>query len=175
MKIFHCCLQSPYPEVLLPWGEKASETRGLCHRPPNERGVIMASQQQQRILFVEDDADTLDVTSAILKRLGYSVTAEMEGIKALNAFSEAPDQFDLALLDHDMADVSELELAHRFRCIRPDFPVVIYTGYLDAPPAEQIEVAGIGGWVIIKPATIKELRDTLQGALHEWAYSEPEP
>ena len=175
IKIFHWYLRAPYPEVLLPWGEKASEARGLCQRPPTERGVIMALQQRRHILFVEDDTDTLSVTAAMLDRLGYSVRAETEGLNALQTFSEAPDRFDLALIEHGMADLTGLELAQRFRRIRPDFPVVIYTGYLDTPSAQQIEAAGIGGRLIIKPATMKELADTLQEALHEWARSKTEP
>ncbi len=130
---------------------------------------MIASQQQQHVLFVEDDADTLSVTTAMLEHLGYSVRAETEGLNALKIFSEAPDRFDLALLDHGMADITGLELAQRFRRVRPGFPVVIYTGYLDTPSAEQLEAAAIGGRVIIKPATMKELADALQEALHEWA------
>ena len=84
----------------------------------------MVSLQQKHILLVEDDADTLSATTAMLERLGYSVTAETEGLKALRTFSEEPDRFDLALLDHGMADVSGLELAQRFRRIRPGFPKV---------------------------------------------------
>jgi FixJ family two-component response regulator len=51
------------------------------------------------------------------------------------------------------------------RGIRPGFPVVVYTGYSDTPTAEQLEAAGIGGRVIIKPATVKELGDVIQEAL----------
>lgn len=175
MRIFHRCLRSPYPEVLLPWGEKASETRGLCHRPPTKRGVIMASARRQYILLVEDDGDTLSATAAMLERLGYSVRAETEGLEALRTFSEEPDLFDLALLDHGMADLAGLELAQRMRRIRPGFPVVVYTGYLDTPSAEQMEAAGIGGRVVIKPATLRELADVLQDALGERAKSRGEP
>ena len=99
----------------------------------------MVPGQQQRILFVEDDADTLSVTIAMLERLGYRVTAETEGLKALRTFSEEPDRFDLALLDHGMADITGLELAQRFRRIRPGFPIVLYTGYFDTPSAEQVK------------------------------------
>jgi CheY-like chemotaxis protein len=129
----------------------------------------MASPQRRHILFVEDDADTFSATIAMLERLGYSVRAETEGLKALQTFSEEPDQFDLALLDHGMADLTGLELAQRFRSIRPGFPVVIYTGYFETPSTQQIEAAGIGGRVIIKPATMKELADALQEALRESA------
>ena len=103
----------------------------------------MASLQQKHILLVEDDADTLSATTAMLERLGYRVRAETEGLKALRTFSEEPDGFGLALLDHGMADVTGLELAQRMRRIRPGFPVVIYTGYIDIPSPEEVAAAGI--------------------------------
>ncbi|HME44705.1 MAG TPA: response regulator [Syntrophorhabdales bacterium] len=62
-------------------------------------------------------------------------------------------------------DVTGLELAQRMRHIRPGFPVVVYMGYFDTPTAEQLEAAGIGGRVIIKPATVKELGDVIREAL----------
>ena len=105
----------------------------------------MASQHQRHILFVEDDTDTLSATTAMLDRLGYSVTAETEGLKGLRTFSEEPDLFDLALLDHWMADLAGLELAQHMRRIRPGFPVVLYTGYLDTASAKQLEAAGMVG------------------------------
>ncbi|MGD0233220.1 MAG: response regulator [Syntrophorhabdales bacterium] len=135
----------------------------------------MASARRQYILLVEDDGDTLSATAAMLERLGYSVRAETEGLEALRTFSEEPDLFDLALLDHGMADLAGLELAQRMRRIRPGFPVVVYTGYLDTPSAEQMEAAGIGGRVVIKPATLRELADVLQDALGERAKSRGEP
>jgi hypothetical protein len=59
-------------------GGKASETGALATDPTTERGVIMASLQQKHILLVEDDADTLSATTAMLERLGYSVTADTQ-------------------------------------------------------------------------------------------------
>ena len=129
----------------------------------------MASPPQKHILLVEDDPDTLSATTAMLERLGYSVRTETESLKALRTFSEEPDLFDLALLDHGMADLAGLELAQRMRRIRRGFPVVLYTGYLDGPSNEQLEATGIGGRVVIKPATRKELSDVLQEALGGWA------
>ncbi|HUJ89185.1 MAG TPA: response regulator [Syntrophorhabdales bacterium] len=135
----------------------------------------MTSRRPRHILLVEDDEDTLGATTAMLQRLGYSVRAETEGLKALRTFSEEPGLFDLALLDHGVADLTGLELARRMRRIRPGFPVVVYTGYLDTPSSEQMEAAGIGGRVVIKPATLKELADALQDALEGRAKSRGEP
>jgi len=164
MKIFRRYLRAPYPEVLLLWGRKRQKPEAFAV-DPQRKGVIMVPGQQKRILFVEDDADTLSVTIAMLERLGYSVTAETEGLKALRTFSEEPDRFDLALLDHGMADVTELELAQRMRRIRPGFPVVLYTGYLDKPSAEEMEAAGIGRRAIFKPLKSEELEDVIKEAL----------
>ncbi len=82
----------------------------------------MASLQQKHILLVEDDEDTLSATTAMLERVGYSVRPETESLKALRTFSEEPDLFDLALLDHGMADVTGLELARRMCAHPPRFP-----------------------------------------------------
>ena len=133
----------------------------------------MAWQKRQHILCVEDDGDTLSATIGMLERLGYSVRAETESLKALRTFSEEPDLFDLAIIDYGMADLTGLELARRFRRIRTGFPVVLYTGYFDTPSAEQVKAAGIGGRVIIKPVTTKELASALQEALREWTGSKP--
>ena len=114
---------------------------------------------------MEDDEDALSATTAMLERVGYRVIPETESLKALSAFSEEPDRFDLALLDHGMADITGLELAQRMCAIRPGFPVVLYTGYFDGPSAEELEAACIGGKVIIKPATRKELTDVIREAL----------
>ena len=135
----------------------------------------MASGRQHHILLVEDDPDTLSATTAVLQRLGYSVRSETESLKALRMFSEEPDLFDLALLDHGMAGVTGLELAQRMRRIRPGFPVVLYTGYLDGPSNEQLEATGVGGRVVIKPATREELADVLQEALGGWAKTSARP
>jgi CheY-like chemotaxis protein len=135
----------------------------------------MASRQQKQILFVEDDVDTLEATVALLECLGYSVKAEREGLKALRTFSEEPNLFDLAVLDYKLPDLTGLELAHRIRRIRPGFPVVLYTGYFDKPSTEEVEAAAIGGRIVIKPATRKELSGVLQEALHEWAKSKGKP
>ena len=125
----------------------------------------MALKRRQHILLVEDDEATLSVTTAILERLGYIVSVETEGLAALRTFSEDPDRFHLAILDHGMADLTGLELAQRFRSIRPGFPCVIYTGYLEEPSAEQLGAAGIGGRIILKPATRKQLSKAIEEAL----------
>jgi CheY-like chemotaxis protein len=125
----------------------------------------MTSGQRLRVLVVEDEKDTFNATSAMLERLGYSVKGETQSLEALRAFSEEPDRFDLAILDNVMDGFTGLELARRFRRIRPDFPIVVYTGHPDAPSAEEIEAAAIGRGTILKPLTSEELSTVIKEAL----------
>jgi DNA-binding NtrC family response regulator len=132
----------------------------------------MVLRRQQQILLVEDDEDALGATTAMLERLGYGVEGTKLSLEALRIFSEEPQRFDLALLDHGMPDLAGTQLAWHLRRIRPGLPVVLYTGYLDTPSGEQLEAA-IGGRILFKPATLGELADVIREALGEWAKSNP--
>jgi DNA-binding NtrC family response regulator len=125
----------------------------------------MVFGQQLHVLVVEDNGDAFNATTAMLERLGHSVKGETQSLEALRAFSEKPDRFDLAILDNVMDGLTGLELAKRFRLIRPGFPVVLYTGCLDRPSAEEIETAGIGRRAISKPLTSEELKEVIKEAL----------
>ena len=124
----------------------------------------MASGQRLTILVVEDGEDTFNATGAMLKRLGYTVKGETQSLEALRAFSEEPDRFDLAILDNVMDGLTGLELARRFRRIRPGFPVMLYTGNAGKPSPEEMEAAGIER-VLFKPLTSGELDGVIRETL----------
>jgi CheY-like chemotaxis protein len=124
----------------------------------------MVSGQRLRVLVVEDGGDVFNATTAMLERLGCSVKGETQSLEALRAFSEAPDRFDLAILDNVMDGLTGLELAKRFRRIRPGFPVMLYTGNVGKPLPEEIEAAGFGR-VVFKPLTSGELEGLIMEAL----------
>ncbi len=128
------------------------------------RGVLMSSEWRPRVLFVEDDEDAFSVTTAMLERLGYRVTAETRSLGALRRFSQEPELFDCAILAYKMADLTGLELARRFRRIRPGFPIVLYTAYREAPSPAERKTAGIEV-VVYKPATMRHLAEALKVTL----------
>jgi len=117
-----------------------------------------------RVLVVEDGGDVFNATAAMLERLGCSVKGETQSLEALRAFSEEPDRFDLAILDNVVDGLTGLELAKRFRRIRPSFPVMLCTGNVGKASPEEIEAAGIG-WIIAKPLTSGELEGLIKDAL----------
>jgi DNA-binding NtrC family response regulator len=141
---------------------------GKGQRPPraapNGKVAIMVSRHRLHILLVDDEEAIVNVTTSILERLGHSVRGETESLNALRRFSEEPEQFDLAILDYVMPDLTGLELAQRFRRIRPGFPVLLYAGHRDRPSTEKLEAAGIGRF-IVKPARSEALGGMIRKVL----------
>ena len=125
----------------------------------------MASGRQLNVLVVDHDEAACSVTSLMLEDLGYHAQCETHSLMALRIFSEEPDKFDFAILEPIMPELMGVELAVRFRRIRPGFPVVFYAGYLDEHSPEGIEAARLGR-VILKPLMLKELAVAIKDHLH---------
>ncbi len=107
------------------------------------------------ILLVDDDQDVINVTSLMLQELGHVVRGETGSLNALRVFSEAPEDFDLAILDVSMAQLTGLELAQRFKRIQRGFPVILYGGNIDQVTIHGAEEGGISWFK--KPATMSKL------------------
>ena len=116
------------------------------------------------LLFVDDDETVVSASSRMLENLGHRVSGHNESVKALSAFSEEPDEFDLAIVDHDMPDMTGLELGERFRRIRPGFPVMLYSGHLDSTTMKTIGAAGLKH-VFMEPMTVKKLERIVRAML----------
>jgi DNA-binding NtrC family response regulator len=120
--------------------------------------------RQIHVLFVDDDETIVNASTSMLENLGHRVSAHNESLKALRAFSEEPDEFDLAIVDHDMPDMTGLELGQRFRRIRRGFPVMLYSGHLDSSTRKTIGAAGLEH-VIMQPMTVKKLERIVRAVL----------
>ena len=124
----------------------------------------MRSKRQLHILFADADESIVQISTALLERLGHKVSGYNESLKALRAFSEEPDEFDLAIIEPMLPDITGLDLAIRFRHIRPDLPVLFYAGYVDASLSHRIE-ADRFGHVAFKPFRLNELAAMIRDRL----------
>ncbi len=132
----------------------------------------MASGRRPHILYLEDDKDVHSITTSMLEQLGCSVRGETDSLKALRSFSEEPDAFNLAILETLMPQLSGLELAARFRRIRPGFPVLFYTGRENRSWTRKIEASGFG-WVVFKPLPMDKMGVAIREALERGARTRP--
>ncbi len=125
----------------------------------------MAFRRPLHILVVDCDETMVSVVTALLERMGYTTRGETESFKALRTFSDHPENFDLAIIEPLLPELTGTELATRFRRIRRGFPILFYSGYVDASLADTIDDTGLGR-IALKPMSAGELRDAVEKAVH---------
>jgi CheY-like chemotaxis protein len=143
--------------VFLPKTNSAAASETGAPEPPIVGG-------EERIMFVDDEDGIVNMARPVLERLGYKATAFTDPEAALDAFSEAPHDFDLVITDQTMPKMTGLVLAGKLKAIRPDIPVMLCTGYSHTVSAETTKAAGIEGYVI-KPLVRQELAEAVRKAL----------
>ncbi len=124
----------------------------------------MGSEVPLRLLVVDSDELVCAVTTEMLESLGHHADCETDSLSALRVFSDNPDKFDLAIIEPILPDLMGLDLAIRFRHIRPGFPVLFYAGYVDASLSRRIEAESL--WqVLFKPLILNQLAAAIKDRL----------
>jgi CheY-like chemotaxis protein len=152
--------------------EPGRGTTVTCLLPTLEAGEEVAhpvappvpSGRGERVLFVDDERSLARIADRTLQDLGYRPTIETDSARALDAFRQDPEAFDLLVTDFSMPVLSGLELARAVHAIRPDLPILLATGFIEDIPPEDLEDAGVR-LTIRKPITKRELGRALQSVL----------
>jgi two-component system cell cycle sensor histidine kinase/response regulator CckA len=118
----------------------------------------------ERILLVDDEKIQVQSLQNMLKRLGYRVTGRTDPRRALNLFKSRPGAFDLAIIDQSMPYMTGSALAHKLFGLRPDFPVILCTGFSELIDAEEALAQGIRDFAM-KPLTVLDLAQRIRRAL----------
>ncbi len=119
---------------------------------------------KERILFVDDEELLADTGKDILERLGYHVTVRLSSVDALATFQNTPNKFDMVMTDQTMPDMTGSDLARRMLQIRPDIPIILYTGYSTLIDEKSAKAMGIKEFVL-KPITKRVISKLIQKVL----------
>jgi signal transduction histidine kinase/CheY-like chemotaxis protein len=112
------------------------------------------------ILLVDDDNAVREVTSSILREIGYVVLEVGSGGAALDLLSRE-GSVDLVILDFAMPGMNGVDVSREVRSKFPTLPVLFVTGYADNSALEEVGTARI----IKKPFVGDELVTKVQDAL----------
>ena len=123
-----------------------------------------ATNGNERILLIDDEAQIIDIERRILERLGYKVTPNTDSEKALEEFSARPDCFDLVITDMTMPKMTGDRLARRLMDINPQIPVIMCTGFNETITEEKALAMGIDKFVM-KPVIKDELAHAIRTVL----------
>ena len=140
--------------------------------PPGTVSPESSPRGNERILFVDDEESLVVMMEPMLAHLGYEVLATTSSHKALQMFQAAPQSFDLVMTDLTMPNMTGESLARKLRCLHPDIPIILCTGYSSRIDADQVATLGIDA-LLLKPWKIQELAHTIQRVLAQRQTSRP--
>ena len=156
------------PERLRPARTTFSVLLPALHTDLREAdGLAAARSRPQRaqlrghVLVVDDEQSVGTFMRDLLESWGLAVTVAGSAGEAMALITRGLSSFDLVITDHMMPRTTGLQLAHQLASLRPDIPVILYTGFNEGIPASQIEAAGIRA-VLRKPVEPRELFGLLQ-------------
>ena len=122
------------------------------------------------VLCVDDEDLVLELMGDLLSDWGLEVTLKSDPIEAKRAFAADPRRYDAVLTDHTMPRVTGLELARELHAIRPDVPVILYTGYGEHIAEDELRSAHVRA-LARKPVEPAELYRLLKTSLQQSRYT----
>jgi PAS domain S-box-containing protein len=118
------------------------------------------------ILFIDDEADILDIASQMLERIGYDVTTCSDPESAVELVRKKPNRFDCVVTDYFMPKMNGMGVAKKILEIRSEIPIILCTGYSEKIDRETALRAGIRD-VIMKPFFTRELAEVIGKSLQD--------
>jgi PAS domain S-box-containing protein len=149
----------PAPKTQQPKGVMTPASTAAAQPPEHNEAA-------RRILLADDEENFRLFTSWALRQQGYDVIVAKDGQEAFERFQDAPQSFNLVILDAYMPRMGGLEAYLRMQVIRPDLPVIFASGFARGPSMDAL-IAGCPGpaSVLPKPFTAEELVDAVGKAM----------
>jgi CheY-like chemotaxis protein len=118
----------------------------------------------ESILFVDDEPAIAGWGQQMLAHLGYSVISFSRSDDALDAFRKEPHRFDLVVTDVVMPHMTGDLLTSEILSIRPNMPIIMFTGYSEKTMGENSIHAGVKV-LLRKPLAAAELARAIRRVL----------
>jgi PAS domain S-box-containing protein len=147
-------------EVFLPKAKVAT--------PEPEPETVSPRPGKERILFVDDAEEIVEVAVRSLGAQGYAMTGKTDASEALELFLRAPHQFDAVISDITMPRMRGDAFARALLSVRPDLPIILITGYSEVVTAETAKQLGVKEY-LSKPVEPQVLAQTLRKVLDDSA------
>jgi signal transduction histidine kinase/DNA-binding response OmpR family regulator len=132
-----------------------------------------------KALVVDDDANTCDSVTGMLREIGLTAESVLCGIAAVERTKQvigAGDEFNIYVIDWQLPDINGVETARRIRAVVGDkVPVIILTAYDWSDIEEEAKKAGVTSFCS-KPLFMSDLHGALSEVFRkDEQEAEPEP
>jgi CheY-like chemotaxis protein len=129
-----------------------------------ERPATRPDQGTERLLLIDDEVALRKSVSRALIRLGYTVDVAENGVLGARMFEQAPEAYDLVILDMMMPEMGGAETFQLIRRIRPDIRVLLCSGYSDDRVRSELLREGAAGF-LEKPFDAADLASSVRDIL----------
>ena len=108
-----------------------------CSEAPSQESPVHEVKGTGRVLLMDDEEAILDVTSEILKHLGYEVDTSHDGLEAVEKYRRAfasGQRFDAVIMDLTIpGGMGGKEAVKKLREIDPEVKAIVSSGYSNDP------------------------------------------
>lgn len=114
---------------------------------------------EARILIVDDNAVNLTVAEGLLEPLKMKIDTVISGKDAIDAITNAPNQYDIIFMDHMMPELDGVETTHIIRSFHPEYnevPIIALTANAVEGTRDMFFRAGMNDFVA-KPIEVRML------------------
>ena len=140
---------------------------------PVARGVLPSSPHRmasapargtERVLVIDDEVSLRKLMSRALVRLGYTVDMAENGAQGSRMVKDAPEAYDLVILDMMMPEMGGTEAFHLIRQTRADIRVLVCSGYSADGERRELLQEGLAGF-LQKPFDTNDLAASVREIL----------
>jgi CheY-like chemotaxis protein len=112
---------------------------------------------------IDDEQIVVQSGTAILERLGYTVTPATNSLRALEIFRFRPGEFDMIITDYTMPKLTWTDLFTYIRRIRPDIQIILCTGFSEKITATVALDPGVE--FVMKPFSMRQKAELVRKVL----------
>ncbi|KAA3617948.1 MAG: response regulator [Calditrichaeota bacterium] len=119
---------------------------------------------KENVLIVDDEISVINILQRMLEHLGYQVTSFSDSLKAIDAFRQRPNNFDIIITDQTMPKLTGIELVKKAHKIRSGIPIILTTGYSEKVTPDTIAQFGVQA-LLKKPFELSDVGETIRHVL----------
>jgi len=133
---------------------------------PSAFETAYAAGGTETILVAEDDEALRTMAFSILTNAGYNVIVAVDGLEAIQKFTEHKDSIQLALLDVIMPKKNGHDVFKEIAPLSPGLKFIFMSGYTENV-LDNIEVQGRHVSFLLKPVSPEELLRKMRSVLND--------
>ncbi len=126
--------------------------------------LMMTMQNQENVLFVDDEESILELAVNYFEQKGYSVHTAANGVEAIDILET--ETIDCCFTDINMPEMDGLMLAEHIHKLDNTLPVIVMTGYPSLENTLKTLKNGVVDF-LIKPINLNQMEICVRRVLNE--------